>query len=171
MKNILQKYAHLLVNYCLEIKEGDWLYVRSTTLAEPLIREVYRETLRAGGHIETNLSVQGQGRIFNQEAAEHQLKMVSPFYQHAIEKFDAYLYIRAPFNLRAGQNNDPEKGKISQQAHREISKIYSQRTATRDLRRNLCQYPTIASAQNAGMSLEEYEHFVFNACKLYADDP
>ncbi|MEL7020919.1 MAG: aminopeptidase, partial [Bacteroidota bacterium] len=76
MKDILQKYAHLLVNYCLEIKKGDWLYVRSTTLAEPLIRALYRETLRAGGHLETNLSVRGQGRIFNQEAARHQLEAV-----------------------------------------------------------------------------------------------
>ncbi|MDV7401714.1 aminopeptidase, partial [Arthrospira platensis SPKY1] len=35
----------------------------------------------------------------------------------------------------------------------------------------LCQFPTQAAAQEAGMSLEEYEHFVYNACKLFDPDP
>ena len=51
------------------------------------------------------------------------------------------------------------------------SKIYFERTATRHLKRNLCQFPTLANAQEANMSLEEYENFVFGACKLYEDDP
>jgi len=37
--------------------------------------------------------------------------------------------------------------------------------------RSLCQYPTNASAQEAGMSLEEYQNFVFTACHLYSEDP
>ncbi|MEZ4981436.1 MAG: aminopeptidase [Saprospiraceae bacterium] len=47
MENIIQRYAKLLVHYCLEIKDGDKLYVTSSTLAEPLIKEVYREALKA----------------------------------------------------------------------------------------------------------------------------
>jgi len=39
------------------------------------------------------------------------------------------------------------------------------------LKRNLCQYPTIASAQEAGMSLQEYQEFVFGACNLFKEDP
>ena len=49
MDAILKKYADLLVNYCVEIKSGDKLYVRSSTLAEPLIREVYRSATKSGG--------------------------------------------------------------------------------------------------------------------------
>jgi len=45
--NIHQKYAKLLINYCLDLKPGQKLYVRSSTLAEPLMRELYREGLRA----------------------------------------------------------------------------------------------------------------------------
>ena len=54
MQSILQKYANLLVNYCLDIKAGDWLYVSTTTLAEPLVREVYRFAVRAGAHVEVD---------------------------------------------------------------------------------------------------------------------
>jgi aminopeptidase len=37
--------------------------------------------------------------------------------------------------------------------------------------RSLCQYPTQASAQEAGMSLEEYRDFVFKACNLDQPNP
>lgn len=169
--SLLEKYANLLVHYCLDIQPGNRLFIRSTTLAEPLVREVYRLALRAGAHVEVDLGFREQNRIFYLEAGEEQLNYVSPFYQHAIEVFDAYLYIRAPFNLREEHSADPEKVKQYREANKKVSNIYFQRTATRELKRNLCQYPTLASAQNAGMSLEEYEAFVYGACKLFDDDP
>lgn len=171
MENVLEKYAQLLVHYCLEIKAGDKFYISSTTLAEPLVREVFRIATRAGALVEIDLSIREQNRIFLKEAKSDQLKHVSPLYKMAMEEFDAFLAIRAPFNLREDQNNNAENGKIRQEALKPVLKSYFERTATRDLKRNLCQYPTLASAQEAGMSLEEYEHFVFKACCLFDDDP
>ncbi|MCB0631067.1 MAG: aminopeptidase [Saprospiraceae bacterium] len=171
MQSLVAKYAHLLVNYCVDIKEGDKLYIRSTTLAEPLIREIYRYALRAGAMVEVELDFQEKNRIFIQEAQEAQLNYVPLLQQEAMYHFDAYLYIRAPFNLVEDQNNDPQKGRIRQEALKGINQAYFDRTATRELKRNLCQYPTQAAAQNAGMSLEAYEDFVYGACKLYEPDP
>lgn len=171
MKTILEKYADLLVHYCLEIREGDRLYIKTTLLAEPLVREVYRAAIAAGAHVETAFDFQEKSRIFLTGAREAQLRHVSPFYRQAMEEFDAFLAIRAPYNLREDQNVDPEKSRIFTQAHQEVSNTYFRRTATRELRRNLCQFPTQASAQEAGMSLEEYETFVYGACKLFDDDP
>jgi len=171
MNPILIKYAHLLVHYCLEIQQGDHFYLKSTTLAEPLIREVYRAAVRAGANVEVDLAFRGRERIFMEEATGKQLEYISPTYSKAMNEFDAYLFIRAPFNLRGDAGADPEKIKITKKAGAAINKAYFARTATRELRRSLCQYPTIASAQNAGMSLEAYEEFVFNACKLNTDDP
>lgn len=171
MTSMLAKYAQLLVHYCVEIKEGDRLFVSSTTLAEPLIREIYREALRAGAIVEVDLAFREKGNIFMKEAGERQLQHVSPLYKMAMEEFDAYLNIMAPFNLREDQAVDPDKSKIRKAAIAPVSKMYFERTATRSLKRNLCQYPTLANAQEAGMSFEDYEHFVFNACRLYEDDP
>jgi aminopeptidase len=170
---MLRKYAQLLVNYCLDIKEGDRLFIQTTTLAEPLVREIYREALRAGAaNVETDFIFRERQRIFMSEASDAQLRSVSPFYRLAMTEFDTYLHIRAPFNLREDANTEgSEKSKIRGQATAEISRIYSERTANRSLRRNLCQYPTDAAAQEAGMSLSEYETFVFNACKLNEPDP
>jgi len=168
---MLTKYANLLVEYCLEIQSGDTFFISTTTLAEPLVREIYRLALRKGANVEVEFSFREQNRIFLAEAEGDQLHYISPLYRKAMEEFDAYLYIRAPFNLREDQNVDPDKRKLRQEALQPVQQTYFERTATRDLRRSLCQYPTQAAAQNAGMSLEEYEQFVFQACQLYEDDP
>jgi aminopeptidase len=165
------EYAKLLVEYCLELKRGDRLMIQSTTLAEPLVREVYRAALQQGAHVLTDLEWREQQRIYYKEAQEHQLKWLSPNLEKVFPEFDAYLLIRAPFNLREDQHVDPEKRKIRSDATRHLHEAYSRRTAVRSLKRCLCQYPTQAAAQEAGMSLEEYEQFVFSACKLYDPDP
>ncbi len=168
---MLRKYADLLVRYCLDIKEGERLYVVSTTLAEPLVREVWRSALRAGAIVEVDLAFREKGRIFLQEAGEHAMRHISPLYRQAMEEFEGYLYIMAPFNLREEQGVENPKSSLRREATKDLNRIYSERTATRSLKRNLCQFPTLANAQEAGMSLEEYEQFVFNACRLYEDDP
>jgi aminopeptidase len=169
--DILQKYAHLLVNYSLDLKKGDRLYVQTTTLAEPLVRELYRETLKAGAIMEVDFAFREKNRIFMTEAEAHQLQYISPLFKAAMEEFEAYLFIRAPFNLHEDKNIDKSKSRIRQLATADLSRRYTERTGTRALKRSLCQYPTDAAAQEAGMSLEEYSQFVYNACKLYEPDP
>jgi len=171
METIYSKYAKLLVDYCLEISKGDRMFIQSTTLAEPLVREVYRLAIRKGAFVVVDLEWREQVSIFYKEAQEHQLKWLSPNQQQVFSEFDAYLHIRAPFNLRESQNLDEAKRQIRSNAMDHLNEIYSERTASRDLRRCLCQFPTQASAQEAGLSLEDYQHFVFKACKLYEEDP
>ncbi len=171
MIDILQKYAKLLVHYCLEIKTGDKLYISTTTLAEPLLREVYREAIKAGALVDFNLSFREQNKIFIHEASEAQLDYVLPAFREMMETYDAYLVIRAPFNVKEDATNDPTKSKRRQAALNDVNQIYMERIADRNLKRCLCQYPTQAAAQEANMSLEEYESFVYGACHLYSPDP
>ena len=46
----IERWAKTLVNYCLEVQPGQMVLMIATPVAEPLVAEVYRETLRAGGH-------------------------------------------------------------------------------------------------------------------------
>ena len=168
---ILKKYAQLLVNYCVEIEEGDNLYISSTTLAEPLIREIYREAIIKGANVEVDMAFAEKTRIFYNNASERQLKHISPLYKMAMNEFDAFIKIMAPFNLNEDRNVDSEKANIHRLAVAPVLKTYFERTAVRNLKRNTCLFPTQASAQEAGMSLEEYEKFVYNACRLFDKNP
>jgi aminopeptidase len=175
MQSLLEKYAKLLVHYCLELKAEEKLFVSMTTLAEPLVREIYREACTLGVVMETEFKFSEQAGIFLKNAPDTLIQTEPPFYKYAMEHFDAYLHIRAPFNLNETSRLDPQKRKQRSAAMKGINAIYFDRTARRDepggLKRSLCQFPTQAAAQKANMSLEEYTHFVFNACHLYSEDP
>jgi aminopeptidase len=171
MKSIYTKYAHLLTNYCLQVTKGDKVFVKTTYLAEPLLQALLKEIYKAGGHPFLDVEIQEQGKIFIDNAQQHQLGFIDPFKQQIMETFDCYLVIRAPFNLKESQNNDSDKSKIASAANRPMMKTYMERTGSYELRRSLCQFPTQASAQEAGMSLSEYQDFVFGACNLFYDDP
>lgn len=171
MKDLIEKYAKLLIDYSLDIQKGEKLYVVSTPLAEPLLRELYRYGMKRGADVVIDMSFDQKNKIFMQEADEAQLTFVNPMYKLAMETYDAYLVVRAPYNLRSDQNIDADKRKKRMEVMKPLLNTYFERTATRDLKRSLCQYPTEANAQEAGMTLEEYQKFIFNACRLYEDDP
>ncbi len=171
MESYESRYAELLVHYCLGLTAGDRLLVSTSTLAEPLLREVYRVALRAGAHVEVDMAWEGRQVTFLDEANDAQLAHIGTRQREAFEEYEAYLVIRAPFNLRELQDAPKEKQARRAEATRALKATYFRRTGTRELRRTLCQYPTHASAQNAGMSLEAYRAFVFEACKLNAPDP
>lgn len=171
MNSIIEKYAKLLVEYCLEIKEGERLYIDTSTAAKPLVKEVYRHAYSVGGIVEYQLRFSEEKNIKYRNAKGVQLDHVPVLYKEAMENFDAYLAIRAPHNLVENHSIDKEKTKRYSKAAKATHDLYFKRTADGSLKRSLCQFPTQASAQMAGMSLEEYSKFVFNACRLYDEDP
>src|SRR5579872_6031293 len=103
---ILQKFAQTLVQYSLDTQPGDVFLVRTTLLGEPLLREVYREALRAGAHVLTRLSFDGQEEMFLQLAGDAQLDWVSPIARAESEHLTARLSIHAPYNTRSGADVD-----------------------------------------------------------------
>lgn len=175
MDNMITKYAKLLVNYSLELKAKEKLYISTTMLAEPLVREIYREATKIGAVVEVDFKFREQSRILLNQGSEFVLQHPPVLHAKAMEEFDAYLNIRAPYNLNETNNINKENRKLRSQALSYLNTLYFERTADRNapgaLKRSLCQYPTQASAQAANMSLEEYQEFVFNACHLYSDDP
>ncbi|MFN8294322.1 MAG: aminopeptidase [Chitinophagales bacterium] len=172
-QKILEKYASLLVNYCLEVKPNDTVYIASSYLAEPLLKEVLKEVYKAGGHPALNIDINLTDVNVLQYGEKHQLQWINPMRKVAFETFDCYLNIRAPFTKGDDEKEvvDAEKYKIFQEAQKDLNRLYFERTGNGSMRRCLCQYPTQAGADDAEMSLEEYEQFVFQSCYLYEENP
>ncbi len=171
VSNIYVKYAELLVNYSLELKEGDKFLIRSSYLAEELVKEVYRQALAIGAHPEFRVSLNGTEKVFYETASDDQLKYVSPCAKYVIDNYDVLLNVTSPFNLKELGNVDPAKKQTVSIARTEINKTFMQRAADKELQWTLCVFPTDAAAQECGMSRAEYEEFVYSACFLYDEDP
>lgn len=168
---MVEKYAELLLRYCLDIQKGDRLFVHSSLLAEPLLREIYRLGTRYGALVEFDLQLEEQSRIFYKEVDEDLLRKISPVQEYRFTHYEKYLNILAPYNLSEEKSIDGEKLRVRKEATQKINNLYFQRTADGTMARCLCQYPTHAAAQAAEMSTEEYQKFVYEACRLYDNDP
>lgn len=166
-----QKYAHLLTHYCLAVKPDDKVMIKSTYLAEPLLVKLAEEIAKAGGIPCLQIDIQDFDNAWLANSDLSQLDWLNPMTSYWNSNFQGYLYIRAPYEQKDKIDVPLEKRNAYQNTLAPIRDIYMQRTGDRSLRRNLCQFPTAHSAKEANMSLTEYEHFVFDACNLFSDDP
>jgi aminopeptidase len=167
----ISRWAKTLVNYCLEVQPGQTVMVMSTPLAEPLITEVYREVLRAGGHPIVRAEVPGLQEILFKEGNDAQLGWVDPTQKLLTETLDARLYIQASANTRSLAGVDPKRQALAGRAGRELREIFSRRSLSGELHWCGTLYPTEAHAQDADMSLAEFTEFVCEACFLNSPDP
>jgi aminopeptidase len=167
----LQKLADVLVNYSVGVKRGQLVAIRGPAIALPLITEVYRRVIDAGGHGMVRLTAEENDEIFLKHADEDQLKYCNPVTQYEYEHVDCAIGIWAEENTRLLTNADPEKMRISQSARKPLMDIFMKRAAEGKLRWTGTQFPSQACAQDADMSLADYEEFVFSAGLLHLPDP
>jgi aminopeptidase len=168
---MLERMARTLVRYSLEVRPGDLLLVRTTTLAVPLVREVYREALEAGANVVCRFSFDGQEDLLYATASDEQLAWVSPADRLDAEQVTARLTINAPFNTRSGRPKATTGFAARTKALAELQRIGARRSASGEMRWCGTLFPTQALAQEADMSLMEYEKFVFDAMFLDQEYP
>lgn len=168
---MVAKLARVLVQYAVPVREGDWFVIRGTDLAAPLIREVVREALAVGAHPDVRVTLDGLDEIFFKHASEDQLTHVSELSRLTMEKANSRLHIISDHNLKSLSGVDPAKQALNSRAHSDLGRLFMERSASGDLRWCTTLFPTHASAQEAGMSLADYEEFVYRAMLLHADDP
>ena len=156
-------FAGLLTGYCLELSESQQVLVRSTSLAEPLLLELQRAILERGAWPLNRISLPGEAEGFYRHAQDHHLDDFPDLALTEAKKIDALLGIQAPENTRALTGVDPERIARAARARRPV------REAT--LRKRWCStlWPTQAGAQQASMSLDDFEAFVTRA--LFLDRP
>jgi aminopeptidase len=173
----LQRMAQLLVHYSLGIKKGDRLGIRTGPVATPLVREVVREALHAGAYPETFIALPGIAEIIYQEASDEQLSYIPPGVRMMFEEYESMLHIQAEENTKALSSVNPGRIAVARQATQGLLQASLQRTNPQDryaqgsLRWCRTMFPTNAYAQDASMSLSDFEDFVYRACFVDDADP
>ncbi len=166
-----QKLAQVLVHYSLALKLGDKFIIFGRAFAAPLIHEVYREAVWVGAHVTTKISLEGLQEVFFQEANDEQLAYVSEVDTLEVEHYDAELTIWGSENTKILSGIDPKRIAKRREARAQLSKRSLERMGKGETRWCGTMFPTNAHAQDAGMSLGDYENFVYNAGLLNLEDP
>jgi aminopeptidase len=152
------KFANVLVQHSARVVPGDRILLEGTTAAEPLLRELYIQILEKGGNPHLMVALPGtmpfsQDEMYLTYAKDTQLDFVPTFYKLAYEQFEGRIRIH------------------SATATSVITEAQFRRGGAGEFKWVTTLYPTEAYAQDANMSLKEYEDFVFGAVHTNEDDP
>lgn len=166
-----EKLAQVIVQYSAKVKPGQLVRITGSTTTEPLIVSLYREVVRAGAHGEVAIVPEECRRILLDEGSDEQLTYESPIAQHMVETIDCSISLWGQKNSKALSSVPPPKTALMSQGRRVYFNRFLARAGEGTL--NWCgtQFPCESSAQDAEMSLTEYEDFVFRSGFLYEDDP
>jgi len=167
----LDRLADVLVNYSCSVKPGDLVSISANPLAMPLVEATFEAVVKAGGHPFWRAAHDDLTEILLEHGSEDQLKYLSPLDMHMVETIDVHIGFWADTNTRSMSRMDPARSALRQSARKPYMKRFLERVAAKELRWVGTQYPTQASAQDAEMSLRQYEDFVFRAGLLHLEDP
>src|SRR3954469_19128901 len=159
------RFADLIAGYCLDVQKGQQVLVRSSPLAAPALLELQRAILERGAWPILRVELPGQAAGFYAHAREWQLDEFPGLALREAKECDATVGIQAPENTRALAGVDPAKIARMARGRREVREQM--------LKKRWCStlWPTEALAQQAGMSLGDFETFVERAMFLDRPDP
>lgn len=172
----VQKFAKVLVEHSTQVVPGDRVLIEATTAAEPLVRELFIQIMEKGGHPHPMIAFPGmmpfsQDEFYLTYAKETQLDFVPTFYKLAYDQFESRIRIHSSTNTRGTTNINPAKAQRRNKATSTITEAQMRRGGEGKFKWVTTLYPTDAYAQDANMSLKEYEDFVFGAVHANEDDP
>jgi aminopeptidase len=167
----LDKLARVLVRYSIGVRKNDWVRIQGSHLAADLMRACLREVLAAGGHPTLRVGIDGAAEITYKCASDAQLRFIPPSQGLETERLDAFISFWGGANTRELTGVDPKRMALAQAAQKPLFDKMLKRIATGSLRWVGTQFPTHSAAQDAEMSLAEYEDFVFKAGLLHKPDP
>jgi aminopeptidase len=155
------EYARLIVERSLGVQPGWQVLIRSQPSARPAIEEIMASIARKGAHplLRMNFSLWPIDEPWVGEAPEELVGELGPIDLYASEHMDARITMEAPDNTRGTSPLTPERRAL---ARKGMSPFF-RRTMSHEIPWVSCQFPTNALAQQAGMTLAEFEEFFYQA--------
>lgn len=167
----LNKLAKLLINYSVAVKKGDFVFIKSNEVAKPWIKEVVREAVKAGAHVEVMLTSDEIEEIILNSSSGKQLRDRSFIMERMISEADVMLTAFGSRNIKLNSNISPQKLKNMSLGAKNWRNIFFKRIGNGTLRWCGIQFPTFADSQEADMSFEEYKELFYRAGLIDKDDP
>lgn len=157
----IRQMAEVLVHYSTGVKAGDVVLISASGIESvPLVKEIYALCLAQGAaYVEYEFSVPEINRHFYSTALGEQLTYFPQHKMDLMKEVTVYIGISAAENsmVMAQANQD------SMISHSRVMRpIVDWRV--KNTRWVVTRYPTHGAAQEAKMSLEEYEEYLFAAC-------
>jgi aminopeptidase len=171
MDSRIQKLAETLIHYSVKLKKGQLLKIQGEAVALPLIKAVFEEAVKVGAHPYTVIKIPDHEEALLKHGTDAQLKYISPITRTEVNRIDALVAILGSENTRYLSGVDPHRQALMRKGMGPIIKKLFKRMEDKSISWVGTQFPTLADAQEAEMSLAEYEDFVYGAGHVTSGDP
>lgn len=168
---MIDRLARVIVQYSTGVKPGDLVVIQADPIAMPLLESLTEHILAAGGHPQWYPRTEAIEQLIVEQGTDEQIAYISPVDRFMMENVDVRIALWAEVNTRSLSSVDPSKSSLRVQARRPLMETSMRRFNEGSLRWCGTLFPTHASAQDAEMSLRQYEKFVYEAGKLHTPDP
>lgn len=151
------EHAKILVSYSTKVKKGDNVIIRVTDYGRDLATEIYKEASRLGASPLIITLPTEAIRGYYELTPEEYLQVFPKHYYELTKASDVVIFIRSDENTKYLSGVDPKRISARRLT---VKEIMDER-----LRKRWCitQVPTPAYAQEADMSLKDYENFLYSA--------
>jgi len=159
-----QKLAKIAVEYSINVKPKEKVIISGGSEAIPFIKELYKEVLKKEAYPIVKIGLPDISDFFYKNAKQHQIEFFPKYWYETVKKADAFIGIFTETNTKE-LTSVPGK-KIS--TRRKITEPISTYIVDGkpDIRRVTIGYPCQAHAQEASMSLSEWEDYIYNSCLI-----
>ncbi len=181
-QKVLEKYADVLVNFALGsgkgIKKGDVVYLACYESAKPLMVELRKTILKAGGHIISSYQPDNEPGRYNLSkdfyllAQDHQLDFFPGKYLRGlIDEADHMIFIDSETDKQALKGINPKKIMKARIAFKPYIEWRDEKENKGKFSWAMGLYGTEAMAKESKMSLKEYWEQIIKACFLDKKNP
>jgi len=157
-----QKLAKLVVNYSLDVKPNETVIISGGTEAQEFILALYKEVILKGAHPALRIGLPEMSPFFYKHAKKHQIEKFPDILDYTVKNAQKYISIDTSTNTKELSSCDSKKITTREKVVHPISEYIC------NSRPKMCRctvgFPCLSLAQEAEMSLNEYENFVFSAC-------
>lgn len=157
-----RKLAKLAVRYSIAVKPGEKVIISGGTEAIPFLTELYKEIILQKAHPIVRIGLPDITSFYYKYANSEQINHFPQELMEVVKSADAYIGISTSSNTRELTDADSKKISQRQKIIKPISDYINNQRAK--IKRCSIAYPCPALAQDAEMSLTDYENFVYNAC-------
>ena len=157
-----RKLAQLAVRYSIAVKAGEKVIISGGSEAIDFLVELYKEIILQKAIPIVRVNLPNVSDFFYKYATKEQIEFFPEYWMNTVKDAQGYIGVSSDANTKELTNSSSKKiadrGKV-------LHPISDYIVNTREkIRRVSIAYPCLALAQEAEMSLSEYENFVYNAC-------
>ena len=157
-----RKLAQLAVRYSLFVKPGEKVIISGGSEAMPFLVELYKEIILQKAIPIVKISLPGVSDFFYKYATKEQIEHFPDYWMDTVKQAQKYIDVYTESNTRELTSADSKKITSRNKIMHPISDYICNEKGK--IRRCTIAYPVQAFAQEAEMSLTEYENFVYQSC-------